>query len=129
MAVGRVSRGGVQGLYVTAPAGSTIQVDIVTTSAYPLTATIVAPDGHGGLRVQTLQGTPARGLGTGVSVPNAYRYTFTTGAYRGGGYALLGFKIPRNAPLATVLTPLKVIEPTGCVTTLTGNGAPRFQVV
>lgn len=114
---------------MVAPADSRIQADIVTTSTYPRVAIVLAPDGQNGLRRRTLRGQHVRGTGTGAGPPNAYRYRFTTGAYRGRGYALLSFVIARHAPLGTVVVPITAREPGGCVSTLTGAKAPRFQVV
>ena len=122
---------------MVAPTGSTIQIDIVTTATYPLVAIVLAPDGQGDWRLRTLKGMHVRGMGTGVGTPNAYRYTFTTGAYRGHGYrayqgrsyALLLFTISRRAPLETVLMPITARGPGECVSMLVGTDAPRFQVV
>jgi hypothetical protein len=122
---------------VVASTGSTIQADIVTTATYPLAAIVLSPNGQGGLRVRRLRGLHVHGLGTGDGAPNAYRYTFTTGIYRGSGYrsyqgrsyALLIFTISRRAPLETVLMPIVARGPDGCVSTLVGANAPHFRVV
>ncbi len=126
----KVRQGDYQGIGFQAPIGSQVETEIVTTSTYPMQATLIVPtDNNGDVSYTTLTGTPVYNDGDQAGKNNAYKYTFNVGPYQGNGYALLVFQVPNNAPIETVLVPAEDHEPSGCEQEFDGSKTPTFQVI
>ncbi len=126
----KVRQGDYQGIGFQTPIGSQVETEIVTTSTYPMQATLIVPtDNNGDVSYTTLTGTPVHNDGDQAGTNNAYKYTFNVGPYQGNGYALLVFQVPNNAPIETVLVPAEDHEPSGCEQEFDGSKTPTFQVI
>jgi len=126
----KVRQGDYQGIGFQAPIGSQVETEIVTTSTYPMQATLIVPtDNNGDVSYTTLTGTPVHNDGDTGGTNNAYKYAFNVGPYKGNGYALLVFQVPNNAPIETVLVLAEDHEPSGCEQEFDGAKTPTFRVL